>query len=383
MLFSLLVIGCFRSGNDHPLMPEILRAEDHYSRMEPSKALEILKPMLNTDPQSLPYKYYDVRINSHLRALEFKQAFDMVVLWEERQGKKLLEKRRHVLISFIRNRATIPNPEVQVEAVKALGALRDKKMKRFIQEMFPESNSLVKLSISYSMALLGDFQRATSYLIERSQYGARNERFLASLYLIELDDLRLKDAYLKLLDDAEDAIRVLGFNVIGEKKIIEARERIQSIKKNTASWSIKILAAQALYRLGVTSEIKDLEEALNVPALQSTAQLLLAQIGQDEAIDQLKNGYSGLSEEAKSALCKLLIKRGHKDFVLQKSREGLRSLIGEVFEQKLNLELLGDLGSEEDFDILIPFMASPFEQVRVTCIWSMLKLLDRQILDNS
>ena len=378
VLASALITGCFKSSGSHALLPEILRAEDHYARMEPSRALEILVPMLKAEPDGLPDKYFEVRIKSHLRALQFKQALDSVLLWEKQVGKTFPDKRRHVLISFIRNRATIPNPQVQVEAVKALGSLKDKKMKQYLQEMFPQSDALVKLSIAHAMTSLDDFDRAIKYLTERSQYGSRNERFLASLYLIELRDLRLKDFYLKLLDDSENAIRALGLNIVGEMKILEGRDKIRGMRDNSVSWSMKILTSQALYRLGDRQAEAELIEALKIPDLAKSVQLLLAQIGRKASLNQLKSKYSDLSDEEKSALLKLLSEQGETDFVLDRCRENLKSLLGEIFGQKMYLELLGDFGGIEDFDLLIPFLASPFEQVRVSGVLSMIKILDRQ-----
>lgn len=375
---SALITGCFKSGGNHALLPEILRAEDHYARMEPSRALEILLPMFETAPEGLPEKYFEVRTKSHLRALQFKQALDSVLIWEKQVGKTFPDKRRHVLISFIRNRATIPNPQVQVEAVKALGSLKDKKMKQFLQEMFPQSDALVKLSIAYAMVYFGDFERATKYLTERSQYGSRSERFLASIYLIELRDLRLKEFYLKLLDDSEDAIRALGLNIIGELKILEGREIVRRMHENSVNWSMKILTSQALYRLGDTQAEGELIKASKIPDLSKSVQLLLAQIGRKDSLNQLKSKYSDLSDEEKSALLKLLSKRGETEFVLNRCRENLKSLLGEIFDQKMYLELIGDLGGMEDFDLLKPFLASPFEQVKVSGVLAMIKLLDSQ-----
>ena len=131
LVTTILVIflnGCFSGNKRHPLLPQILKAEDHFLRMETSSALEILKPMEKTDLQSLPDKYFDLRFKTHLRALQFKESLDVVLLWEKQRGTKFIDKRRHVLISYLRNRATRPNQQIQFEAITALGNLNDKKM---------------------------------------------------------------------------------------------------------------------------------------------------------------------------------------------------------------------------------------------------------------
>mgnify|MGYP001304892683 FL=1 len=98
--------GCLSDSKRHPLLPQILKAEDHFLRMETSTALEILKPMEKTDLQSLPDKYFDLRFKTHLRAFQFKESLDVVLLWEKQRKTKFIDKRRHVLISYLRNRAT-------------------------------------------------------------------------------------------------------------------------------------------------------------------------------------------------------------------------------------------------------------------------------------
>lgn len=375
--------GCFLSSQRHPLLPQILKAEDHFLRMETSAALKILKPMEKTELQSLPDKYFDLRFKTHLRALQFKESLDVVLLWEKQRETKFIDKRRHVLISYLRNRATRPNQKIQFESIKALGDLEDNKMKLALQEIFPESDGIVKLAIAYSMAKLGDWDRAVSYLIKRSEFATSKERFLATLQLIELNDSRLKQKYLKLLEDSEEGIRVLGLNVVADRKIYESVDRIKYLNKNAASLSMRILTAQALIRLGINTSEKDLESALEIPALRSTVKLLLAKAGRSDVIDQLKSKYLELSDESKSALFEVLIKAGDESFVLEKSRTSLRNIVGEVFDQKISLDALGDLGSLEDFEIIKPFLGSPFEQVQVSAVISMIKLLDRYKADLS
>ena len=386
LVTTILVIflnGCFSGNKRHPLLPQILKAEDHFLRMETSSALEILKPMEKTDLQSLPDKYFDLRFKTHLRALQFKESLDVVLLWEKQRGTKFIDKRRHVLISYLRNRATRPNQQIQFEAITALGNLNDKKMMGVLQENFPKSSGVVKLSIAYTMAKFGDWDRAVSYLIKRSEFAKSKERFLATLKLIELDDSRLKKKYLKLLDDSDDNIRVLGLNIVAEKEIYEGIDRIKYLNKNAVNLSMKILTAQSLMRLGVNNAEKDLESALEIPALKSTVELLLAQAGRTDMIDQLKAKYSELNDESKSALFNVLIKFGHEDFVLERSRSSLKNIVGEVFDQKISLESLGKLGTFNDFEIIKPFLNSPFEQVQVSAVLSMIKLLDRHKSDFS
>ena len=233
------------------------------------------------------------------------------------------------------------------------------------------------------MAKLGDWDRAVSYLIKRSEFATSKERFLATLQLIELNDSRLKQKYLKLLEDSEEGIRVLGLNVVADRKIYESVDRIKYLNKNAASLSMRILTAQALIRLGINTSEKDLESALEIPALRSTVKLLLAKAGRSDVIDQLKSKYLELSDESKSALFEVLIKAGDESFVLEKSRASLRNIVGEVFDQKISLDALGDLGSLEDFEIIKPFLGSPFEQVQVSAVISMIKLLDRYKADLS
>ena len=317
----------------------------------------------------------DSRLTSERFSL--KESLDVVLLWEKQRETKFIDKRRHVLISYLRNRATRPNQKIQFESIKALGDLEDNKMKLALQEIFPESDGIVKLAIAYSMAKLGDWDRAVSYLIKRSEFATSKERFLATLQLIELNDSRLKQKYLKLLEDSEEGIRVLGLNVVADRKIYESVDRIKYLNKNAASLSMRILTAQALIRLGINTSEKDLESALEIPALRSTVKLLLAKAGRSDVIDQLKSKYVELSDESKSALFEVLIKAGDENFVLEKSRASLRNIVGEVFDQKISLDALGDLGSLEDFEIIKPFLGSPFEQVQVSAVMSMIKLLDR------
>ena len=386
LVTTILVIflnGCFSGNKRHPLLPQILKAEDHFLRMETSAALEILKPMEKTDLQSLPDKYFDLRFNTHLRALQFKESLDVVLLWEKQRETKFIDKRRHVLISYLRNRATRPNQQIQFEAITALGDLNDKKMMGVLQENFPKSSGVVKLSIAYTMAKFGDWDRAVSYLVKRSEFATSKERFLATLKLIELNDSRLNEKYLKLLDDSDEGIRVLGLNIVAEKEIYEGIDRIKYLNKNAASLSMKILTAQSLMRLGVDKAEKDLESALEIPALKSTVELLLAQAGRTDMIDQLKSKYSELNDESKSALFNVLIKFGHENFVLERSRSSLKTIVGEVFDQKISLESLGQLGTFNDFEIIKPFLNSPFEQVQVSAVLSMIKLLDRHKSDFS
>ena len=373
----ILFSGCFSGNKRHPLLPQILKAEDHFLRMETSAALEILRPMEKTELQGLPDKYFDLRFKTHLRAFQFKESLDVVLLWEKQRETKFIDKRRHVLISYLRNRATKPNQQVQFESIKALGDLGDKKMKAALQEIFPESTGIVKLAIAYAMAKFGDWDRAVSYLKKRSEFATSKERFLATLKLIELNDSRLNKKYLKLLEDSEQSIRVLGLNIVAEKKIYEGIDRIKFLNKNAANTSMKILTAQALMRLGVEESVKDLESAREIPALRSTVELLLAQAGRKGVIEQLKSKYLELDDESKSALFKVLIKSGEENFVLQKSRASLENIVGEVFDQKISLDALGELGTLKDFELIKPFLGSPFEQVQVSAATSMIKLLER------
>ena len=140
---------------------------------------------------------------------------------------------------------------------------------------------------------------------------------------------------------------------------------------------MKILTAQALMRLGVRKAEEDLEAALTNPALKMTVELLLAQAGRIDMIDQLKSKISDLSDESKSALYKVLMQSGQENFVLKQSRSSLKNFVGEVFDQKIRLESLGDLGTVDDFELVRPFLGSPFEQVQVSAVWSMIKILDR------
>ena len=376
-LSILFLSGCFSDSKRHPLMPQILKAEDHFLRMETSTALDILKPMEKTDLESLPDKYFDLRVKTHLRALQFKDALDIVITWEKQRKTKLIDKRRHVLLSFLRNRATRPNHQIQFEAVTALGDLGDKKMMGALQDIFPKSSNVVKLAIAFTMAKFGDWDRAVSYLIQRSKFATSRERFLASLKLIELDDLRLKDQYLKLLNDSEDGIRVLGMNIIAKNKIFEGVDRIKYLNNNSANLSMRLLTAQALMRLGVRDAEGELEKALNNPALKDSVELLLAQAGRVDMIEKLKSKISTLSDESKSAFYQVLVESGQENFVIEQSRNSLKSFMGEVFDQKISLESLGDFGTVDDFKVLRPFLGSPFEQVQISAVRSMIKLLDR------
>ena len=81
------------------------------------------------------------------------------------------------MCSYLRNRATRPNQQIQFESIKALGDLGDKKMKAALQEIFPASNGIVKLAIAYAMAKFGDWDRAVSYLKKRSEFATSKERF--------------------------------------------------------------------------------------------------------------------------------------------------------------------------------------------------------------
>ena len=369
---GLFLLGCC-DKSQAPYARELHDAEEHFLRIQPARALEILN-RLSSKPD-LPERYFRLRYQVELRAFQFSQSFKTILSWRKKSSKSHENVVRKVLRSFIRYCTELKEPGLRLEAIRALGELKDFDAREHLMGLFPGGSQSTRITACYSMSLLGDEKRALPYLKDRSRFAGLKGRFLASLYLVQLHTKDLVPAYIDLLSDPDDAVRGLAIKVLGELGAKEARERLQVIFKDSASIHVKLLAAQALIRAGESSYKSYLLKKMDEKASSAAVKILLSELGSIDHLDELKSTLDSLDVEARYSVLKVLMDMNEKEFVRTKLREMLQSLLGNAFEKKMALELLSTFKNKEDWDLIQAQFFSPFQEVQVMAARAMLEFL--------
>jgi len=377
-IFPILVLGLALSGCCHkeksPYSAKIREAEEYFLRIKPKKALEILSQIDSS--AELPDRYYRLRYQAELRDFQFSQSFKTILTWRKKSSKKQEKALKSVLKAFLRYCTELKNPGLRLEAIRALGELKDREASDLIMGLFPGGSQSTRISVCYAMCLLGDEKRALPYLVDRSRFSGLKGRFLASLYLVQLKDPELVNEYINLLQDPDDAVRVLAIKVLGEMKAEKALEKLEIIYQDTASIHVKMLAAQALTRLGKYSYKEFIQQQVSDQNSGVNAKILLTELGDSRHLESLKGVLDRLEVEAQYSIMKALIKAGEKEFVRNRLHQSLESLLGNAFEKKMALELLLTVREPSDWDLIQSHFFSPFQEVQVMAAKTMLQFLE-------
>ena len=339
----------------------------------PKEALEILG-QIDTG-QVLPERYYKLKYRAELRDFQFSQALRTVLTWGQKNSTRKDKDLRVVLKAFLRNSAELDKPGIKLEAIGALGELQDSEAKDLLMGLFPGGSQVTRIAVCYAMSLMGDEERALPYLVDRSRFAGLKSRFLASLYLTKLRDLKLVYAYMNMLSDPDDAIRVLGIKTIGVLGVREASEKLEIIFKDSASSQVKMIAAQALIRLGNVSYRDYLVQMTADKTTELNAKIFLTELGEKKFLEGLKSSLETLEVEAQHSIYNVLISNGDISFVREKLQDSLGDLLGDAFEKKMTLELLMNVTKPADWDLVQAHMFSPFQEVQITAAKVLLKLL--------
>jgi HEAT repeat protein len=371
-IFSLLLYGCCQRA-ESSYEAQLSRAEDHFLKIEPKPALEILEKLSGSP--NLPQRYFDLKTRVHLRAFQFNKALKTAFDWEKSSGRLQKARVKHILISFLRHGVELKNRAVRLEAVKSLGELNDLHSKDLVMSLFPPGSRAMRITVCYAMALLGDEKRALPYLRNTSRHGPLKERFLSAIYLSQLKRQNLVADYQKLLQDPDDTIRAVAIKVLGELNVKEASEKIMELYLHSSSMALRLIAAQSLVRLGQASYRQFLDENTIKGKHQTVAKLLLMELGERKFTEEIKSRISTLGVEEKYSAVKTLLETGDEETVAKDLRATLSNLMGDVFQKKMALELLANLKDENDLKLMATQFSSPFQEVQVIAAKAMLTIL--------
>jgi|GEM_PF-1012326 len=377
-LFSLtsvlLFSGCFSEQKEKPNQ-SLLKVQEHYLNMRVKEAQATLEEL--SKQENLPEQYFDLGVKVSMRGFQFEKALEYLKAWEKSSSREMIQKRREIYLAYLRYQLDHPNLNIRFEAIKAVGELGDKKSAQLLMDAFPVAPLPAKLTICYAMTLLGDGERALPYLQDRSQYGKRSNRALAALLLTELEDESLLDSYLRLLDDSEDAIRVMAIRVLGKFQSQKARNYLRSLYDLTSSPQLRLLLASSLYQMGDTEVRSFLEKSLNSRSRARSTKILFYQMGEKRWLEELLKAEKEFSSEERFALFSAMIENSENEKVLARSRELSASIMGELFDTRIALDFLGSHGKKEDLSVIEGQFASPFTQVKVGVAKAMIDLIDR------
>ena len=372
LLLGFALQGCLQKEESN-LSRQLRDAEDFYLQIQPKRALEILNQIDSS--QDLPDRYFRLRYQAELRDFQFIQALKTVLSWGQRGSGRKDKDLVVVLKAFLRHCTELKKPSIKLEAIGALGELRDTESSDLLMGLFPGGSQMTRIAVCYAMNLLGDRERALPYLVDRSRFAGLKSRFLASLFLTKLQDDRLIYAYMNMLSDPDDAIRVLAIKTLGLLKAREAVDKLEIIFKDSASSQVKMIAAQALFRLGRSSYQSYLLQNVESKSNGLNAKILLTELGDKQFLEELKASLVSLEVEAQHSVLTILVKNGDTAFVREKLRSSLESLLGDAFEKKMALELLLIIKDPSDWDTVQSHFFSPFQEVQVMAAKVMLGLL--------
>ncbi len=365
----ILFAGCF--GGQGPYQDELSRVEDHLLRLELEEARSILESLKAR--QDLPERFYQDAIRVSLMRFEFREALGYLDGLEKLSGKKRPDVRRKIGYGWLRHFAEFTDVAIKFEGIKALGQLKDREAKSFIMQQFEFPSRTIRLAVCYAMTRLGDVDRALPYLQERAKYSALKSRALASLLLIEMSDPALMPDYRFMLKDPDNSIRALGLSILSELKDTASTDEMVRIHNSTTNPRMKLMAAHALVKIGKDSYLGTVEDALGNPALKLDAQLILYDLGRTGLKDDIFSRIENLDLESRFVFLRAMIRQGNEEQVREWLSKRVGSLSGSAFEKKMEIELFGEVATQEDLEKLRMQMANPFEEVQVVAVYAWLK----------
>jgi len=371
---SLALSGC--SGGPSPFSEELYQAEEHLVRLELDQARKVLAGIRQSSNE-LPERYYQNSIRVHLAAFEFQQALAELKRWQQATGAQQPKERTKILLAWLRHFSEYTDLSIRFEALKALGEMRDQSSKDILMQNFEYPSRTVRIVVCYAMALLGDKERALTYLMERARYGSLKQRALSALFLAELKDVALIPVYRSFLEDPENSIRSIGATVLADLRATEAKSALTKILKETLDPRMKMTMAHALVRLGDDQHMRIIEEFRNNHLFKLDAELLLYDLGRTGLEDSVLARLDELDAESRFVFMRSMIRHGRQDKVRELLSEKLGSLTGTAFEKKMELELMALVGTAEDLDKLEVHMSSPFEEVKVVAVKTWWQIQER------
>ncbi len=371
---SLVLAGC--SGGPSPFSEELYQAEEHLVRLELSEARKVLSEVRKKDTE-MPDRYYQNSIRVHLAAFEFQQALLELKRWQQATGVQRPKERTQILIAWLKHFSEYTDLSIRFEALKALGEMRDQSSKDILMQNFEYPSRTVRIVVCYAMALLGDKERALTYLMERARYGSLKQRALSALFLAELKDPALIPVYKSFLEDPENSIRSIGAAVLADLKATDARTALLKILKESLDPRMKMTVAHALVRLGEDKHIEVIENTLKNHLFKLDAELLLYDLGRFSLEASVLERLDELDAESRFVFMRSMIRHGRQEKVRELLSEKLGSLTGTAFEKKMELELMALVGTAEDLDKLEVHMSSPFEEVKVVAVKTWWQIQER------
>ncbi|MBW7875769.1 MAG: HEAT repeat domain-containing protein [Candidatus Cloacimonetes bacterium] len=371
---SLALSGC--SGGPSPFSEELYQAEEHLVRLELDQARKVLAGIRQSSNE-LPERYYQNSIRVHLAAFEFQQSLAELKRWQQATGVQRPKERTKILLAWLRHFSEYTDLSIRFEALKALGEMRDQSSKDILMQNFEYPSRTVRIVVCYAMALLGDKERALTYLMERARYGSLKQRALSALFLAELKDVALIPVYRSFLEDPENSIRSIGATVLADLRATEAKSALTKILKETLDPRMKMTMAHALVRLGDDQYMRIIEELRNNHLFKLDAELLLYDLGRTGLEDSVLARLDELDAESRFVFMRSMIRHGRQDKVRELLSEKLGSLTGTAFEKKMELELMALVGTAEDLDKLEVHMSSPFEEVKVVAVKTWWQIQER------
>ncbi|MCJ8345667.1 hypothetical protein MJH12_09005, partial [bacterium] len=254
---------------------------------------------------------------------------------------------------------------LKFEAVVTLGQIRDFASKKILMDIFSQKSRALRVAVCYAMFLLGDGERALSYLKNRSMYSSLNSRFLASVLLTELEQDSLKDTYLQLLKDPEPTIQALAIKSLVALDYRDAVEKIQSIYENSYTAQLKMLCSWALVKLGESSYKSVLRSYETKNDTKLIAQIYLLRLGDESFLKNLLKELPKMDGESRFLIYEYLKDHGQADLVQKELQSVLGEFVGDVLDKKLAIEMIIKHKIPVKRDLLQSQLTSPFPEIRL------------------
>ena len=354
--------GCFQKDGS-AYQEQLYSAETFYLNFEVDKALSILDELKTKE--NLPSRYYSIAIKSYIRKQEFHKAFETLFKWNKASNTEHNDLYKEILILYLRDFVGQKSKSLKFEAIKTLGEIKDFASKKVIMDLFSEKSRAIRVAVCYSLFLLGDGDRALSYLKDRSMYSSLNSRFLASVLLTELNIISLKDSYLQLLKDPEPAIQALAIKSIVTLDIRDAIDSLEKIYENSYTDQSKMLCSWALASLGKSSYKTILRSFVNKKSSKISAQLYLLRLGSSDYLESILKNLSSLDGESRFLVYEYLKNNDKPEPIVKEIKKVLSEFIGDVLDKKLAIEMIIKYKIPVKKALLQEQLSSPFPEIRL------------------
>jgi HEAT repeat protein len=360
-MITALLAGC---SNGKSYDKELLQAEQYYLEMDTSKAESVLKSLEGNE--DLPDRYYELKVKLDMRSFHFAKAFQSALKWQKKGAAAAQGWVSRILKAQLRYFSEFRDKSIRFDAIKALGEVKDKEASEFIRSHFQAKSRSIRLAVCYAMCYLGDLDVALPYLVERARFSSFKSRFLAALLLSKIDNRDLAVHFQELLKDPEMAIKALSVRHLGNIKYFPAMDSLKAVYESTSSKYLKLLISQSLVKLGESSYKENLKKALKSKTTKRAAMLMLYELGDSSFKGELLESFGEFSHEEQYAFLKGMILSGDVKEARSHISNILQSIVGDVLQKKMALELLSEYGSAEDLPLIVAQISSPFEQVQIS-----------------